>query len=86
MILSRTTPAQLFKIWAPRWKDRVVLLDAKHVGTHNEIVFIKAKTESLQGSFYISGRDVHMCQMDTNGKMNCYAVPLDILEPLERKS
>lgn len=83
MILDHLTPAQQFDIKQPRWKDRVVLLAAHKVGTHNRIVFTESPT--LAGEYYISGRDVHMCPLESNGKIDCYAVKLSYLEPLERQ-
>lgn len=83
MILSRTTPCQVIEIWQPRWKDRVVLIAKYKVGTHNEIIF--TKTPSLEGSFYISGVNASKYPIETNGKLACYAIPLDDLEKLERE-
>lgn len=83
MKLSRTTPCQVIEIWQPRWKDRVVLIAKYKVGTHNEIVF--TKTPSLEGSFYISGVNASKYPIETNGKLACYAIPLDDLEKLERE-
>lgn len=83
MILGRLTTAQRFEIIQPRWRDRVVLIKASRVGTHNSIVFTNAPT--YPGEYYVSGRDAHMCKLDSNGKIPCYAVPLDLLEPLERE-
>lgn len=83
MILSRTTPFQVIEIWQPRWKDRVVLIAKYKVGTHNEIIF--TKTPSLEGSFYISGANATKYPVETNGKLACYAIPLDDLEKLERE-
>lgn len=82
MVLPPLTSCQLFEIWQPRWKDRMVLLAAHKVGTHNKIIFTKAP--SLPGEYYVSGRDVHQCNQTTNGKIAVYEVPLRFLEPLER--
>lgn len=82
MILPRLTVAQKFDIISPRWHDRTVLLAKHRVGTHNLIKFIKAPT--LPGEYYVSGRDVHQCDVGTNGKIDVYCVPLKFLEPLER--
>lgn len=81
MQLSKGISCQLIEIWQPRWHDRKVLLARHKVGNHNKIVFTKAPT--LTGEYYISGRDVHQCDLETNGKIDCYAVPLSLLEPLE---
>lgn len=82
MQLNRLTSCQLFSIRQPRWKDRTVLLASYKVGTHNEIVFTQAPT--LEGKYYISGAVVKVQPLQSNGKIDCYVVPLSILEPLER--
>lgn len=82
MILNRLTPVQSLEILQPRWKDRRVLLAKYKVGTHNRVVFTKAPT--LAGEFYISGAKASTYPLETNGKLMCFAVPLDELEPLER--
>lgn len=65
-------------IWQPRWKDRVVLIAKFKVGALNEITF--SKTPSMPGSYFISGDDIRACPLETNGKIPCYAVPIDKLE------
>lgn len=65
------------EIWQPRWKDRVVLIARHKVGADNYITF--TKTKSLPGTYYISGDEVRACPISTNGKIACYAVPLDDL-------
>lgn len=82
MRLSRLQPAQLFKIKQPRWRDRTVLIAKYKVGTHNEIVFTEAK--SMPGSYYISGLEAATYPINNNGKLDCYVIPIDDLEPLER--
>lgn len=80
--LSRMTPANKIEIWRPRWKDRVVLIAKHKVGLHNDIVFTKAK--SLPNHYYLSGEDIRQSPTDTNGKLACYAVPMDKLKILDR--
>lgn len=82
MVLDRKTPAQNIEIWQPRWRDRVVLIAKYKVGQHNVVSFTKAK--SMPGEYYISGESVRSYPTDTNGTLECYAVPLDALEKLER--
>ncbi len=56
-----------------------MLLAKYKVGNDNLIVFTKAK--HLAGmEFRISGEEVRKCPLETNGKVPCYAVPLDSLE------
>lgn len=83
MILSRTTPCQIFEIRQPRWKDRMVLLAKYKVGSHNQIVFTQAK--SLPDTYYVSGAEVAKCKVGTNGTIPVYEVPLSKLELLERE-
>lgn len=82
MQLSRLTPCQDIVIWQPRWRDKRVLVAAHNVGTHNQITFTKAPT--YPDTYYASGDVIRDCPLDTNGKINCYAVPIDRLEILER--
>ncbi len=81
MRLPRLTPCQHIEIWAPRYKDRVILLAKYKVGTHNRITFTKAK--HLPDVYYLSGEQIKACPLQTNGKVECYAVPVDDLQPLE---
>lgn len=83
MKLSKTTPCNLLAIRQPRYKDRTVLLAKYKIGTHNEIMFTQAK--HLAGlHFYISGEKARSYPTTSNGKLECYVIPLDDLEPLER--
>lgn len=81
MKLPRTVACQLLTIKQPRWRDRVVLLAKYKVGTHNKIVF--SDTPSMPGAYYVSGTTAAGYPLESNGKIQCYAVPLDDLEVLE---
>lgn len=81
MKLHRHTTAQNIEIWQPRWRDKTVLIAKHKVGTHNKITFTKAPT--YPDNYYISGAEIQKCPLDTNGKIDCYAVPLSKLEILE---
>ncbi len=66
-------------IFEPRWHDRKVLIAKYKVsqGT-NEIIFTKAK--NLIGKrFYLRGEEIIKYPLETNGTIDCYAVPLDKL-------
>lgn len=84
MKLSRLTPCKQIQIWQPRWHDRVILIAKYKVGTHNEITFTKAKS-SYPDKYYLSGKTIQSYPLETNGKIACYAVPVDELELLERE-
>jgi hypothetical protein len=83
-VLDRTTPANLIEIWAPRYRDKVVLIAKHKVGTHNDIVFTKAPSMG-SNHYYLSGEEIRSCATDTNGSIACYAVPMSKLRLLERK-
>lgn len=82
MMVGRMTPVQVISIWQPRWKDRKVLIAKWKVGQHNKITF--SKTKSMPGEYYLPGSLVTKCPLESNGKIQCYAVPMDELEPFER--
>lgn len=82
MMVGRMTPVQVIDIWQPRWKDRKVLIAKWKVGQHNKITF--SKTKSMPGEYYLPGETVRKCPLESNGKIQCYAVPMDELEPFER--
>jgi hypothetical protein len=81
--LDRLTPANKIEIFAPRWHDRVVLVAKHKVGTHNEVIFTKAPSLG-DNHYYLSGEIIRRCPTDTNGKIACYAVPMNELKILER--
>ena len=64
------------EIWQPRWHDRVVLIATHKVRENNTIVFTKTKAYEGQ-EFHISGAEIRKHDKDTNGKIDCYAVPLN---------
>lgn len=82
MKLSRLTPATLFTIKQPRWRDRTVLLAKFKIGNHNEVVFTEAP--SMPDHYYISGELAKSYPLSSNGKLEVYQVPINELEKLER--
>lgn len=82
MILSRTTPCQKIDIVQPRWHNRTVLIAKYKVGEHNEITF---QAKSMPDKYYISGSKARTYPINSNGKLDCYVVPLNDLELLERQ-
>lgn len=73
----------LIEIWQPRYKDRKVLIAKyKIVNGLNQIKFTKAK--HLDGHLYqMNGTDIVKYPIEDNGKIACYAVPLDDLERIK---
>lgn len=70
----------MIEIWQPRWKDRKVLIAKYKVCSGvNEIIFTKAKC--LTGKkFHIQGSEIAKCPIESNGTIDCYAVPMGLLE------
>lgn len=69
------------EIWAPKWSTNEVLVACHKVGVNNEIVFTKAP--SMAGVYKIKGADAEKCKKVSNGKLVCYAIPLDMLRKAE---
>lgn len=82
MKLPKYTQFKCFDIWQPRFHDRTVLLADYKVGEHNKIIFTKAPSMGTE-PYYVSGTTVKKCKKESNGKINCYVVPVSELEPLE---
>lgn len=73
----------IIEIWEPRYKDNVCLIAKYKVqpGT-NFIIFTKAK--HLDGLIFKVDSDVILnSPVDSNGKISCFAVPMDALERVE---
>lgn len=70
----------MIEIWQPRYHDNKVLIATYKVKSgQNLIVFTKAKY--LQGKiFSCNGSIIKSCPIETNGKISCYAVPMEKLE------
>ena len=62
----------------PRWHDRVVLIGKKNVRAQNYIVFSVAK--SLPHRYPVTGSEIQKYPLGTNGVIDCYEVPLKVLE------
>ena len=72
----------MIEIWQPKWKDRTVLIACYKVGDGD--VFIRfTKTPSMQGTYVVSNDIVKGSDVVTNGKLRCYAVPLDELRRVD---
>jgi len=82
MLLSKFTSCNYFEIFAPRYRDKTVLLACHRVGEHNKIVFTKAPSLGTD-PYYASAKTIKKCKKESNGSIMCYVVPLDELQPLE---
>ena len=68
----------MIEIWQPRWHDRKVLIAKYKVGQVNDIKFTKAK--NLREKIYRLNRaDIVRYPLTTNGRIECYEVPLDYI-------
>lgn len=74
----------VIEIWQPRWKDRTVLIACHKVRDgENLIQFTKAR--SLPGLYSVSGSTIKNSPRCSNGRIECYAVPLAELTTVEEK-
>jgi hypothetical protein len=80
--LCKHTQFKYLEIWQPRYHDKKVLLAKFKVGQHNKVVFTKAPSMGTD-PYYISGQTVKKYKLETNGSVQCYAVPVDEFVPLE---
>lgn len=92
MIFHQTTPRTVLEIWFPKYstaytdtQERVALLaqyKVEQASPHIIVEFTKAK--HLQGQrYYISREKAMTYPLDTNGKINCYAIPMSAFEQWE---
>lgn len=82
ILLDKRTQFRYFEIWEPRYSTKDVLLAVRKVGAHNKIVFTKSKSMGTE-PYYVSGTTIKECKKAWNGSIDCYAVSLDKLQPLE---
>ena len=70
---------KILEIWQPRYKDNVVLIAKfKVCKGENLITFTKAK--HLEGMvFSVEEEAIRSCPLQSNGKIDCYAVPMELL-------
>lgn len=80
--LDRFTQFHAFDIWEPVYSKNAVLLACHRVGTHNKVTFSRSKSMGTE-PYYVDGKTVRKCRKESNGRLMCYIVPLDKLEPLE---
>lgn len=91
MILSRTTPCNMFEINKPAWGGRKVGLATYKVAAHNRIdILYKDKNgrRIYPLPLYISGKKarqypIHPVRSNPNVKL--YVIPISDLEVLERE-
>lgn len=68
-------------IWHPRYHDKVVLIAKYKVQSLNEVVI--TKSPAYKGRYRISGARIKQFPLETNGKIECYAVPVSELERID---
>lgn len=73
----------MIEIWQPKWKDRTVLVDIRKVRNGvNQLFF--SKTPTMPGIYTFNGMKVkEQCDIVSNGKIKCYAIPLGWLHHVE---
>lgn len=67
----------MIEIMQPRWKDRTVLIATYKVGRGKNLVRF-TKTKSLPDIYSCDYKDIVKCPTQSNGRIECYAVPLSL--------
>lgn len=70
----------MIEIWQPKYKTNSVLIATYKVANGTNLIkFTKAK--HLQGLvFEASGSDIRSCPIQTNGRVDCFDVPMSMLK------
>ena len=69
----------MIEIWQPRWHDRVVLIACHKVKDGDNLISFSKVKGLEEKEFHMDGDKIRSYPLDDNGKIQCYAVPYDIL-------
>lgn len=95
MIIHKPHLCTVLDIWTPRYSsaytetaEQVALLAKYKVDQSSPVIIINfTKAKHLAGQrFCIKKVDVQRCNLDSNGKIPCYAVPMSMFESWESGS
>lgn len=70
----------MINILEPRYHDRKVLIATYKVEPMMNLINIVKG--AYKGFYRAPGKDIKSCTVDDNGKISCYAVPIEKLERL----
>ena len=72
----------MIQVWEPRYHDRKVLVAAHKVRKGMNIIKIKHpnKIGAYDGRYRMSAIAIKSYPLESNGVINCYALPIDKLE------
>lgn len=65
----------MIEIWQPRWKDRTVLIACSKVREGINLIRF-TKTPSMTGVYQVDSDVIKQCEVQSNGKIKCFVVPL----------
>lgn len=82
MIIAKPWFCTKLKIFHPRYHDNVVLIAQYKMLHASPVVIIEfVRSKSLKGQRFCATRETILhCPLESNGKIACYAVPMDKLE------
>lgn len=66
-------------VWEPRYHDGKVLIATRKIVDRNKIIIDKG---AYAGEYFLAGEVAKSSPIQSNGKINCYAVDLEQLEKL----
>ena len=69
------------EIWQPRYKDQMVLIAKYKVKPEEEYKIVFTKAKHLEGQdFFMNGDIIMQYPLESNGKIDCYAVPMAVIK------
>lgn len=86
ILMDRFTQFRTLYIQEPRWHDRRVLLADHKLGKYNKVIITaldKDGNKHFPDTLYISGRDAKKFPKQSNGTIDCRAVPINEFKILE---
>jgi hypothetical protein len=70
---------EMIEVWEPKWKTREVLIACHKVSRGRNLIKF-TKTKSLPYVYELDGDDIMDCPVVSNGRIECYAVPISYLK------
>ena len=69
----------MLEIWQPRYIDKKVLIATFKVQDGDNVIMFTRDKKLAGKEFHIDGAVIRQCPVETNGKIDCYAVPMKLL-------
>lgn len=86
IVMDRFTQFRTLYVQEPRWHDKRVLLADYKLGKYNKVIITQLDKDGnkyFPDPLYISGPNAKKYPKQTNGTIDCRAVPIDAFKILE---